>query len=212
MANKREQDAPERGKTTADYYKLNTQAIEDLASANSANSPEVSAKELKQYGARRHLKLSQWAKAVLIKAWFNGVICYFFLWGLGGYISDSLDLWLVTAIALGFVTDIVTNSLLRLTEKEEGAAQRWMMFGQKKKFITLPLNVGYSILLMALTVMTYGALNRVIRLGVEPILFGIVTLGWDLMLIQFKLLFKTILADARAKTAAGRSGKHESDV
>ena len=87
-----------------------------------------------------------------------------------------------------------------------------MMFGQKKKFITLPLNVGYSILLMALTVMTYGALNRVIRLGVEPILFGIVTLGWDLMLIQFKLLFKTILADARAKTAAGRSGKHESDV
>ena len=103
MANRQAQDGAERGKSTADYYKLNTRAIEDLASADKSNSPEVSAKELKQYGAKQHLKLSQWLKAILIKAWFNGVVCYFFLWGLGGYIADSLDLWLITAVALGWL-------------------------------------------------------------------------------------------------------------
>lgn len=212
MAKKRTQDDSEHGKSTADYYKLNTKAIEDLASADRANSPEVSSRELRQYGAKRHLKLSQWLKAVLIKAWMNGAVCYFFLWGLVGYFKDSLDLWLVTAIALGFVTDLVTNNILRLSEKDEGAASRWMMFGKKRKFVTLPLNVLYAILLMALTVMTYAAMNRIAHLGVEPILFGIVTLLWDLLLIQFKHLFITILADARAKTEAGGRGKHESDV
>ena len=207
-----QEDGSERGKTTADYYKLNTRAIEDLASADKTNSPEVSAKELKKFGAKSHLKLSQWLKAVLIKAWLNGVVCYFFLWGLGGYIASSLDLWLVTAAALGFVTDIVTNNVLRLSARDESAAERWMMFGQKKKFITLPLNVVYAILIMALTVMTYGGINRIINLGVEPILFGIITLLWDLLLIQCKLLFKTILADARAKAKTAAGGKHESDV
>ena len=206
MAKKQTEDTAEKGKSTADYYKLNTRAIEDLVSADSTNSPEVSAKELKQYGARKHLKLSQWLEALLIKSWFNGVVCYFFLWGLGSYIADSLDLLLVTAIALGFVTDIVTNNVLRLIEKDDGANTRWIMFPQRKKFVTLPLNVIYAILLMALIVMTYSLINRAVSIGVEPVLFGLITLMWDLALIATKHLFKTILADAREKTGEGRHG------
>ena len=195
MATRQPEKNTEKGKSTADYYKLNTKAIEELVSANKENSPAVSPKELKRYGAKKHLTLSQWLKALLIKIWLSGAVCYFFLWGLGSYIRSSLDLWLVTAAALGFVTDLVTNNILRLAEKDEGASVRYMMLPQKKKFYTLPLNVLYACVLMALDITTYALL----RLDVEPVLFGVITTLWDLALIEAKHLIKRIVADAREK-------------
>ena len=198
MAKKTSAPGAEQHRTTADYYKLNIRAIDDLVSANRENSPRVSAQERRRYGAKKHLTLSQWLKAVLIKAWMNGIVCYFFLWGLGTYIQNSLDLWLVTAVALGFVTDLITNSLLRLAEKDEGAGARYMMFSRPKKFVTLPLNVVYAIVLTALDMTVYALTG----LGVEPIFFGIVTTLWDLLLIQAKHGFRRILSDARAKAGS----------
>ena len=201
MSKKDVREGREPIRSTAEYYKLNTKAIDDLVSADKGNSPEVSREELKKYGARRKFTLSQWLKAILIKFWFAGVICYFFIWGLGTYVANSLDLWLITAVALGFMTDLATNPILRLTEKNEGDSAAWMMFTKKKKFITLPLNVIYSCALMALCVYTYSLINHVVGVGVEPLLFGVVITAWDLILIQCKHLFQRILADAKAQAA-----------
>ena len=195
MAGKTPAPDREKEKSAADYYRLNTKAIDDLVTASRENAPLVSDEERKRYGAKKHLTVSQWLKALLIKVWMNGIVCYFVLWGLGAYIQNSLDLWLVTAIALGFVTDLITNRLLRLVEKEEGANARYMMFPRPRKFVTLPLNVLYAIFLMALTVTVYALTG----LGVEPILFGIVTTLIDLGLVGAKHLFRRILSDARAK-------------
>ena len=207
MAKKQAPDRSEQGRSTADYYKLNRQAIDDLINADKSNSPEVSDKEIKKYGGKKRRSISTRLKALFVKAWFNGVVCYFFLWGLGSYVRDSLDLWVICGIALGFVTDIITNNILRLFVKDDAESAKYMMYAQKKRFITLPLNVLHALALMGLTVMTYGLISRVVNVGVEPILFGLVVLGWDMLLIRFKAVFKTIIAQARAKVDAEMNRK-----
>ena len=94
----------EQEKTNADYYRLNTKAVDDLVNANAENSPPVSQKELRKYHAQKKPLLADWVKAVLLKAWLAGIVCYFILWGLGPYALNQMDMLLVVGVALGFVT------------------------------------------------------------------------------------------------------------
>ena len=181
----------------SDYYKLKTQAVDDLINADESNSPVVSREELRRYQSGPKLQMADWVKLLFIKAWFAGAVCFFFLWGLGGYLADQLDLLFVTGFALGVVTDLLTNPMLRFFERTPGDHSRWMMF-PKKGFVTLPLNIVYGYVLLALVVAVYTAINAVaaqftgdperIVLGVEPILFGVFCLGVDLLLLQVKHL------------------------
>ena len=210
MAKKKHPARPEKEeRSAADYYRLNTKAVDDLVNATVENSPPVSREELKKYRAGGKLTIADWLKAVLIKAWFGGVVCYFVVWGLGIYVHDQLDLLLIAGIALGFVTDLITNNIFRFIAKPSGANDRWMMF-PKKNYIFLPLNVLYALLLVFCVVTTYNAVNAAIigvtgakeslPLGVEPILFGTFTMAWDMLFLGFKRLGGRMVNDA--KTAA----------
>lgn len=213
MAKKKEAAAREEKQTAAEYYKLNVQAVEDLVTADESNSPTVSEEELQKYRSGSKLKLAQWLKISLIKAWFAGAVCFFFLWGLGNYVSHQLDRLFILGLALGFVTDLLTNNLLRFMEKTPGANARWMMF-PKKGFVSLPLNVLYAFAVLACVVTTYNVLNIAlialsgapadsVPLGVEPILFGLLTLGWDTLFIRMKLLLGKIVQDAKNQVRRG---------
>ena len=207
--NKKQRTEKEPEKTTADYYKLNVQAVEDLVNADETNSPQVSDAELRKYRSGPRVKLSDWLKAVLLKAWFAGVVCYFFVWGLSTISLGQIELFLILGVALGFLTDLIANPLFRLYAKPAGANDRWMMF-PRKGFQYLPLNVLYALLLVFCVVTTYNAVNTLLYsvngaqdgalLGVEPILFGLFTMGWDMLFLFFKGLFKKILLDAKKKT------------
>ena len=207
MAKKKQELRKEPEKSAAEYYKLNTKAVDDLVNATEDNSPPVSRQELRKYqSAASGIKMAGWAKAVLIKAWMAGIVCYFFIWGIGMYVADQLDLLAVTAAAFGFVTDLVTNNIFRFIAKPENANDRWMMI-PPKKFVSLPLNVLYAFVLMFCVVQTYRVVNIVAAamthtegtaaLGVEPLLFGLFVMGWDMLFIGAKRLFKRILADAK---------------
>ena len=207
MAKKKQEIRKEPEKSLAEYYKLKTKAVDDLVNATEENAPPVSKQELRRYqSAASGIKMAEWVKAVLIKTWMAGIVCYFFIWGIGMYVSDQLDLLAITAVALGFVTDILTNNIFRFIAKPENANDRWMMI-PPKKFISLPLNVLYAFVLVFCVVQTYNAVNAVIAamthgsgtaaLGVGPILFGLFTMGWDMLFIGAKRLFKRILADAK---------------
>lgn len=206
MAKKKRGQSPEPEKTLSEYYRLNTQAVDDLVTADESNSPPVSPAELKKYHAGPKIRLSAWAKALLIKCWFAGAVCFFFLWGLGIYVNDQWDQLLVLGVALGLVTDLLTNSLFRFYAKTPGENDRWMMFPQRK-FITLPLNVLYAFLVLACVVMTYQGLNYLlvalrgtedtVPLGVGPILFGVFVTAWDQLFITMKRTAASILRDAR---------------
>ena len=202
---KKRRVTPEENKTTADYYKLHTRAVSDLVDADESNSPEVPQEELDKYRSGPKLRLSDWAKAILIKIWFAGSVCFFIFWGLSAYIPARLDLLLVFAIALGIVTDILTNNILRYYAKTPGANDCWMMFPQKR-YLTFVFNILYAAVLLICTDFFYTMLNLAIygvtgeggyTLGVGPILFGVFYTAFDLLFITMKRILRDILADAK---------------
>lgn len=185
---------PETDKQS-EYYKLNTKAVEDLVTANESNSPQVSEEELRAYRSGPRRRMPGWAKILFVKFWFAAATCFFFIWGLGGYLADLLDLLFVTGMALGMVTDLLTNPVLRFFERTPGANSRWMMI-PRKGYISFPLNILYAYLVLFMVFMLYNGINlaclwltgreNVIFLGVEPVLFGLFYLGFDLLFIQIK--------------------------
>ena len=185
----------------ADYYKLKTKAVKDLIEANEENSPPVSKEELRKYTGRK-LKLADWAKLLIIKWWFPGAVCFFFLWGLGGYMADLLDTLFVTGLALGVVTDMLTNNALRFFEKKKGEADYWIMV-TKQGYVSFPLNILYAFVVLFCVFMFYTGVNTALSaitgttdkvfLGVEPILFGLIYLGFDLLLIKLKHIISGLI-------------------
>lgn len=201
----KERTVPEDSRTTADYYKLHTDAVRDLAEADESNSPEVSEEELRKYRSGPKFRLSDWAKAILTKMWFAGSVCFFIYWGLSAYFSATLDLLLVFGIALGVVTDVITNNILRYFAKTESGLERWMMFPQKK-YITFPFNILYAYVLLLCVSGVYALFNAALLamrggeaapLGVGPILFGVLYTGFDQLFIGMKALLHRIVADAK---------------
>ncbi len=209
----RRKDQPgrrEEERAAADYYKLNVKAVDDLVSASRENAPPVSEAELRKYRSGLRIRVPDWLKAVLLKAWFAGMVCFFFLWGLGTYVSDQLDMLLIVGLALGFATDLFTNPIFRFYAKTPGANDRWMMFPQRR-YVSLPLNVLYAFLLLFCVVTTYNAVNMAllamtgakdtVPLGVEPVLFGLFTMGWDMLFLGMKRMIRKIIRDAKMNAA-----------
>ena len=193
----------EQHRSAADYYKLNVQAVDDLVTADETNSPPVPKAELRKYHAAPKRRIPDWLKAFLLKGWFAGVVCYFIIWGLGMFLPDTLDLLLVTGVVLGFVKDLLENSLVRFYADQEGANDRWMMF-PKKGFISLPLNVLYALVLIFCVYQSYRAVNLLFgsaerTVGVEPLLFGVLAAVWDLVFLWMKRTAKAVLRDAKRK-------------
>lgn len=194
------------------YYKLKTDAVERLVDVK--NAPEVSDDEVRKYTSNGKFRIPPPVKILLVKFWFAGAVCYFFLWGLGLYLH-GLDLLAALAIGLGGVTDLMTNKLIRSFEREERANDRWLMV-TVRKYHSIFLNVIYAGVLLFCVFRTYYAFNIMFgvdpnadmttaeaMLGVEPILFGLFCLAFDMLFITMKNTFIKIFRDANAKVSAG---------
>ena len=210
MASRKEKrTVPEESRTTNEYYKLHTRAVDDLVTADESNSPQVSEEELQKYRSGPKLKLADWVKAVLIKMWFAGSVCFFIFWGLSSYVTARLDLLFIFGVALGAVTDVITNNILRYYAKKKGGNDFWMMF-PKRRYITFFLNILYAFVLLLCTDYLYHLINLILlavsgggtTLGVGPILFGVFYTGFDLLFLCMKQLLLRIVRDARR--SAGR--------
>ena len=200
-------------RSAASHYNLKTDAVERLVNAKDA--PEVSEKEIRKYTSRRKFHIPMWLKIVLVKFWFAGAVCYFFLWGLGIYLQ-GLDLMVVLAIGLGLATDLMVNRFLRNFETEKGENDKWMMV-TVRKYWSVFLNVIYSGILLYCVFQTYYVANVFMgvdpnvdstqaesMLGVEPILFGLLYMGFDILFIFVKRVLKNIIRDAQAKASGIR--------
>ncbi len=194
MNRKKKQAKPDIEKET-DYYDLKKDAINALAEADESNSPEVSKEELKKYRSASGIHLPGWLTAYLIKAWFAGAVCFFFIWGLGIYMADVYDTLLVTGIGMGIVTDIITNNALRFMEPTRGENDKYIMVTMRG-YISFILNMLYSCFVLFFVYTLYIVINGIlggvtgqpdkVYLGVEPILFGLFYLGFDLLFIEIK--------------------------
>lgn len=212
MSKKRQNGRPKpEVEKQSEYYRLKTQAVDDLVTANEDNSPPVSEEELRAYRSGPKMKVAGWVKVLFIKAWFAGAVCFFFIWGLGGLLGSELDILFVTGMALGVVTDLMTNPVLRFFEKTKGENARWIMVN-RKSYSSFFLNIGYAYVLLLLVYALYNVINLAaaqitgaadaVFLGVEPILFGLFYLGFDLLLIQLKRA-----VSRAARGGAGKSAK-----
>ena len=128
MAKKNRKSAPQEQEKINDYYNLKTKAVDDLVNADVSNSPKVSEEELRKYRSGPKIRLSDWMKAVLLKWWFAGAVCFFFLWGLGTVVPNRENQLIIVGLALGTVTDLFTNNIFRFYAKTPGENDRWMMF------------------------------------------------------------------------------------
>ena len=209
MASRREKRADGAPRETAtDYYRLHTDAVDALVGADEDNSPPVPEEELRKYRSGPRLRFADWAKALLVKIWFAGSVCFFIFWGLSAYITAQLDLLLVFGVALGIVTDLLTNNVFRFYAKTPGANDRWMMF-PKQRYAAFLGNIVYACWLLACVAGLYRLINLAllaasgardaVPLGVEPILFGVFYTLFDLLFLAMKRLAGRIISDARER-------------
>lgn len=190
---KNRKNPPKNIEKEKNYYKLNTEAVDRLVNADKKEIPKN--KKLrdpaKKYRTGLLDRIPAPVKALFVKFWFNGAVCYFIFWGLGMYIADFLDMIVVMAVVLGMVTDVLTNNALRFVETLPNENDKWMMF-PKKKYWTFFANILYAVLLLFCTIWMYETLG----VFVEPILFGIIYMLFDLLFIGMKNLMKIIINDA----------------
>lgn len=186
-------------------YELNSEAVADLVREE---TPEYSQEELNKYRSQRKIKLPELAKVLLIKAWFAGAVCYFILWGLGFYLGGIIDILFVLGVALGMVTDLLTNNVIRFIEKTPEANAPLLMIRGKGvgRFF---LNVVYGLVIVICVYLLYNVINLTINtitgnpdavpLGVEPVLFGIFCMGFDLLFVRLRNFLGRILRETREK-------------
>ena len=188
-------------------YTEKKKLVEELVNANEENTPEYSEEELNRYKSKSGIRLNSTSKALLLKFWFSGVVCYFVVWGLGVYLA-TLDLIFVTCVIMGFVKDILENNIFRFLADPPGSNDKWMMF-PKKGFMSLIFNVLYAFLVMFCVYCTYAALNTVLykltgeSTAEEPFSFGLFYLAYDLLFIKMKHVGKKIVEDAKKKAKGG---------
>lgn len=187
-------------------YELKSDAVDKLLKAEKGDVPEFSEEELRKYKTGGKFKIPNVVKVLFLKAWFAGAVCYFILWGLGFYINNLIDMLFVLGVVLGMATDLLTNNVLRFIESTPGENDKWLMF-PKKGMVSFFLNMVYAIVLIICVYFLYGVINRTliavmgnpeqVPLGVEPVMFGVFTMGFDVLFIKCKDLMNQIIKDAR---------------
>ena len=199
---------PEK-KSSADYYRLKTDAVERLATADKKTYDKTKKDPGAQYKSKGLLsKIPSWVKALFIKFWFNGSVCFFIFWGLGLYVTAMLDMIFVLAVVMGMVTDILVNNAFRFLATYEGQNDKWMMF-PKKKYWTFVANILYAFPVLVGVIWFYNVYNIVLNmikgtegemyLGVEPIVFGLSYMAIDMLFIIMKHTMIKIISDAKQK-------------
>lgn len=191
-------------------YELKTEAVDRLVNADKKEYPKLTIENDPSRAYRSGFldRIPSWVKALFIKFWFNGAVCFFIFWGLGILIPNMENMIIVLAIVLGMVNDILVNSIFRFLAAQEGDNDKWMMF-PKKKYLNFFLNILYSFALLLAVIWLYNVINVVINsiagtelvvyVGVEPIFFGLIYMGMDLLFITMKNMTVKILADAKNK-------------
>ena len=125
-----------------------------------------------------------------------------------------LDMLFVLGIVLGMVNDVLVNGVLRFMEPTPGANSEWMFF-PKKKVLNFFLNILYCLLVAFCVYNVYTGINAAVNaaagttdkivLGVEPILFGLRCMGFDMLFVGIKRFFCGIVSDARQKVQSESS-------
>lgn len=203
------------------YYDLKTDKIDELVAILQGEMPEgenptsdieeITGEKIESNSARkrnfdpyRRDKLSAipvWLKALLIKWWFAGAVCYFVNMGLGIYIPSALDLLILDGLLCGLIADVVVNPIFRMLESDKKEYNPYIMFPfPVKQFWTLFANMLYYTVVFAGVNLCYLGINELITFtAVEPLLFGVFAVAVDMVFIGIKDLIVFLVKRAKRK-------------
>lgn len=177
------------------YYDLKSDAVDRLINASEDTAPEIGADQPDPYKSGFLSHVPTWLKALFIKFWFNGAICYFILWGLSIYVSDSWAIILILGVSQGIIVDLMVNNIFRFLSSEH-EYDKWMLIPQKG-FWTFFVNMFYALIVAGIVVAFYEVVGI---LGVEPILYGLLYLAVDMVFIGIKDLVVFLVGKKRHKS------------
>lgn len=199
-----------------EYYNLKQEAVNDLVGAlkepDSKEYPSVDKKKkppINPYKIDKLSKIPTWIKAVFVKFWTAGAICFFFFWGLGSYINSMENLILTTSIATGLIVDFLLTPAFLYFESDKKEYHKYIMVPVSgKKIWSLLINIPVAFIEVYGVVTIYAFINRVyvnsngldegyITLGVEPLLYGVFFVVIDLLLLFFKNCIVGMLQNVR---------------
>lgn len=175
-------------------YELKSDAVEDLVSDE---TPQYSEEELQKYRKKSKFSIPEPVKILFLKAWFSGAVCFFFYWGLGTYVGNQLDMLFIVCIVQGMVTDLLCNNVIRFIEVTPGANDKWLLV-KKKGMMGFFLNLIYGFVISICVFLLYNFINftaasitgstDAFYLGVEPVLYGVFCMGFDMLFVGIKRL------------------------
>ena len=161
--------------------------------------------EQKQFDPYKRDFLSRipvWVKALFIKWWFFGVVCYFMMMGiLSETIPDPLDKLVLMGIVTGLIVELFVNPIFRYMERE-GEYKPYVMFPfPLKAFWTFFTNILYYSIVVLCTSWVYTFINTKLNLfvAVEPLFCGFIMLIIDMALIGIKDLIVYLVKKSRKK-------------
>lgn len=190
-------------------YDLKSNAVEELLKADSGDTPQYSKEELEKYrSGNKKFRIPDPVKLLFIKAWFPGAVCFFFLWGLSAYVSNLWDMLFIMSAVLGMITDLLVNNIIRYMEKFPGQYEDWMLF-PKKGMVSFGMNLLFSGVIIYCVYTVYNVIGAIAAslnipfYGVEPILFGLFCMAFDMLFIGIKRLLRSIFRDAKEAARGG---------
>ena len=167
-------------------------------------------KKARNFDPYKHDKLSfipAWIKAIFIKWWFAGAVCFFMVFGLFNSMA-ALDNMVLTGIVLGVITDVMVNPIFRLMESDVKEYNNFMMFPFPfKAYWTFLANMVYYVIVLILVGFTYEFIGTYIshNIAVEPLLFGTICVIVDMAVIGIKDAIVYLVKKNRKKRSEGVS-------
>ena len=129
-------------------------------------------------------KVPVWVRALFVKFWFAGMVCWFFMFGIG---QSGMDAVFILGLALGVVVDVLVNPLLFFMETEKREFHAYMMFPFPFKAIwTFFANIFYYLIVVYGVSLFYNIVNQLFFVAVEPMIFGVFAFIVDMIFIGIK--------------------------
>lgn len=227
MAKKKKQI---RESTIENYYDLKVDKVNELVAALKDETPEDAGNDLTMFisdctgvddpknytrrGKKKEFdpyktdflgKIPVWLKAVFIKWWFAGMVCYFIMFGIQQFMNaDPIDVVVLTGIVLGLVVELFVNPVFRYMEKGDREYDPYVMFPFPfKAYWTFFTNVLYYVVVVVIVNFAYLGLGELsIINGVEPLLFGTLSVIVDMAFIGIKDLIVYLVKKRKKERVA----------
>jgi hypothetical protein len=153
-------------------------------------------------------RIPTWIKAVFVKFWAAGAVCFFITWGLQSYLNNNENLVLLMGVVMGVVTDCLVNTAFIHFQSDAREYDNYMLFPFPfKVFWTFFANIVYSIGIMFVVSYIYQFINEAfdVVFGVEPLLFGVFYTAIDMVFIGIKDLIVYLVRRAKKKKLEAQS-------